>query len=79
MKNCGSGMGCWYDSQTKALDGNPGEPEGPFDSTYDGYGGKAKFADGSIIFIIDIGSWGIGSCPAIAMGSITSLCGMMFN
>jgi prepilin-type N-terminal cleavage/methylation domain-containing protein len=53
IKKCGSGMGCWYTTPIKFLNGNI-KYNNP-DSTWNNQYGKAVLADGSILMMVRLG------------------------
>jgi len=64
IKNCGSGMGCWYTTAQKALDGSTLYEN--FDADFNNNYGKAILADGSMIIMKDkvgICNFGTGDGP----------------
>jgi prepilin-type N-terminal cleavage/methylation domain-containing protein len=53
IKNCGSGMGCWYNSPRYHLNKDKEGSSDDIDTYYNTIGGKAILADGTMIFVID--------------------------
>lgn len=51
LKNCGYGMGCWYDSKLLQLDGEV--VQNTLDTSWNGSYGKAILSDGTLIAIQD--------------------------
>lgn len=51
IKNCGSGMGCWYDTEQKFLNGSQNTAN--LDTSLNNKHGKVILADGSIIYMSD--------------------------
>jgi prepilin-type N-terminal cleavage/methylation domain-containing protein len=73
IKNCGSGMGCWYDSSMLHLDGSVNIPN--FDTTVNGGYGKAILADGTMLLIFD----NFSKCTEPdGPGPLVNTCGWIF-
>jgi len=77
VKNCGSGMGCWYDSPLKYLDGSVWVAA--LDTSFNGQSGKAILADGAMMRV----TINANSCAGAGQFSVDSplygsTCGIIF-
>jgi prepilin-type N-terminal cleavage/methylation domain-containing protein len=76
IKNCGLGMGCWYNSPLLRLNGNADVSQ--FDTDFNGMYGKAILADGTMILIYDEGYKCTNPAGAGAVPPLDRVCGTIY-
>jgi prepilin-type N-terminal cleavage/methylation domain-containing protein len=75
IKNCDSSMGCWYNSPQYFLVGTVATPD--IDAAWNGIGGKAILADGTMILIVDGQSSPSCTTPS-GTGPLLQMCGYVY-